>query len=308
MDPATPSLDLFLAENHGVLSRAEARRFGLSPDQITHRLRTGRWLAAGPNAYRLASAPDTWHARARAAALSCRGLVSHTSALRVWGVDGWTDHRRLHVTVAAGRRLERHGVTIFRSTAIERAGHRIVDGIPVTGVERSVLDAAAIAPERIDQTIDAVLRQRLATLTSLVDEVERAGIRGRAGAGRLRRLLAERDPSRRTPDSRFNRLVAELLVDAGLPTPVFEHEVRVGRRIARVDLAYPQMGLAIELDSARWHQDRRSFTADPRRKNRLLLAGWSVLSFTWADYAESPEYLVGAVSAALATRGPGMAS
>jgi hypothetical protein len=124
---ASDPLARHLAEHHGVISRTEAFGFGLGRHQLTHALRTGRWLLVEPNVYRLATAPDSWHARARAAALSCRGLVSHTSALRVWGVDGWGDVTRLSVTIEANRRVQRRGIDAVRSTTLDRGGSFVAD-------------------------------------------------------------------------------------------------------------------------------------------------------------------------------------
>ena len=96
-------------------------------------------------------------------------------------------------------------------------------------------------------------------------------------------------------------MVADLLEGARLPRPVFEHRVKApdGSLVAQVDLAYPVERLAIELDSVRWHFNLESFVADPRRRNRTSLAGWTVLTFTWDDYANRPEALCATVADAL---------
>ena len=98
-------------------------------------------------------------------------------------------------------------------------------------------------------------------------------------------------------------MVAGLLGGAGLPRPVFEHRVTApdGSLIAQVDLAYPAERLAIELDSVRWHFNLESFVADPRRRNQLSVVGWTVLTFTWDDYAKRPEALCATVERALRT-------
>ena len=117
----------------------------------------------------------------------------------------------------------------------------------------------------------------------------------------MRALLDVRYGESVVPDSRWNRMVETLLIDAGLPTPRLEYEVTAesGEFIARVDLAYPRQKLAIELDSIRWHHNLESFEKDPRRKNVLLVAGWRVLTFTWSDYAENPTGLTATVRSAL---------
>ena len=294
-----------VAAHHGVLTRAEALTFGTTDGQIRRRLRTGEWIIVHRGVYRVATAPDTWEARVRAAALAVRGLGSHSTSLRAWGVDGFGRSSHVHISTRHGRSARSLAgatpdVRLHRSSSMALAGGRLVAGIPVTSVTRAVVDMAALADDDgLDQIVDAVIRQGLCRLIDLVDEVERHGTAGRTGAGRLRRLLDERDPGQRLPDSRFNRLVGQLLIAAGLEPPVYEHDVRAGRRSFRLDLAYPDKGLGIECDSARWHHNRASFEADPRRRNLLLAAGYRVLSFTWSDYAQRPGELVATVRSAL---------
>lgn len=290
----------YLADHHGVFSRGHAREFGLTDRQIGRRLHSGEWIRAAPRVFRLATAPCTWEAEARTAALSSRGLISSTAALRTWSVDGHLDRVDLHVLVDHRRAPRARSATLHRGIGVGDEGGHLVSGIPVTGLERAVVDAAALLTvDELDATIDAVIRQGLTTLPALRRQLEQLGTRGRKGAGELKRLVSERLPGRALPDSRFNRLVGQLLVASELPEPTYEFEVRYrGRFVGRADLAYPAANLLVECDSARWHRDRKSFHDDPRRRNRLMLAGYRVLSFTWDDYANRPSELVAVVAAA----------
>ncbi|MEM7093263.1 MAG: hypothetical protein AAF567_09695 [Actinomycetota bacterium] len=98
-------------------------------------------------------------------------------------------------------------------------------------------------------------------------------------------------------------MVGELLTDAGLPEPTYEHDVGddVGRFVARVDLAYPSDHLAIECDSRRYHDTAEAFERDPLRRNRLVTAGWRVLNVTWRTFATHPDIVVRTVREALAS-------
>lgn len=302
-------LNRYLAAHHGVVTRSQALGLGLTPDQIRGLLRRGEWIRVHAGVYRVSTAPDTWQSRARAGALSGRGLTSHPAALRVWGVDGYERYDLVHLTTPSHRSARSLGASrsayrLHRSVRFDLADGRLIDGIPVTGIARSVFDSAALVDDaELDCIVDAVLRQRLCRLKDLVATVDEHGTNGRAGAGRLKRLLLERQPAERVPDSRFNRLVGRLLVDAGLEAPIYEHEVDVNGRRLRVDLAYPEHGLAIECDSARWHHNRRSFQLDPKRRNLLLAAGYRVLSFTWHDYVDDSKGLVAVVRAGLRKKG-----
>ncbi len=91
------------------------------------------------------------------------------------------------------------------------------------------------------------------------------------------------------------------LVQAGLPAPDTQRVVRGrgGRRTGRVDVAWPQHRLVVETDGFAFHADRRSYGADRRRGNVLVLAGWRVLRFSWEDVVERPQDVVAAVREAL---------
>lgn len=91
------------------------------------------------------------------------------------------------------------------------------------------------------------------------------------------------------------------LRQAGLPAPELQHPVRVGENTYRIDLAYPEASLAIELDGG-GHLRRDVWEADHERQNALILAGWTVLRFTWQDYHRRRHRLVREVRAALSRR------
>jgi len=290
MDPVARHL----ADHHGVITNAEAAALGLSKRTIGYRVESHYWKRIHRGVYRLAGAPVTWLGEARAAALIADGLISHRAAARVWGIGGY-DRSRIAVTVDVGRRPRlAHGVKVHRSTQMHLAGRCVKRGVPVTGTARTVLDIAGVAGRaELHSVVDAVLRQRLLRWPDLMGVWVRHSRRGRDGCGRLRELLDERFGEGRPPDSVFNRMVGDLLVDAGVGKPVFEQELcDVDRFVARVDLAYPQLKLAIELDSRLHHDNDLSFVEDRRRANRIVNLGWTLLTFTWDDYRDRPQALV----------------
>ncbi|MGH9224336.1 MAG: endonuclease domain-containing protein [Acidimicrobiales bacterium] len=80
---------------------------------------------------------------------------------------------------------------------------------------------------------------------------------------------------------------------------VRQFEVVLGGQRYFVDLAYPARRLAIELDGVTAHGGNR-FQTDRTRQNAPVLAGWTVLRFTWADVTERPDRVVAAIRLALA--------
>lgn len=293
-----------LATNHGVIARHEALDLGMTSAQVRGNLRSGRWTRIGPEVYRLAGAPATWWGSARAITLSSSGLLSHRAAARAWQLDGF-DRARLELTVPIGvRRGSTSGVRWHRSTQFQLAGELELNGVSCTGIGRTVLDLAGkLSERRLDQIVDEVLRRRMLTWPDLFDVLVRHQRRGRPGVAALRALLDRRYGEKAIPDSRWNRMVGQLLVDAGLPAPLFEYDVRdaFGRFCGRLDLAFPEQRVGIELDSRRFHLNSQSFHDDRVRSNRIVNAGWRLLHFTWEVYADRPQELVRDVRTALAS-------
>ena len=170
-----------------------------------------------------------------------------------------------------------------------------VRGVGVTTPVRTLLDLASVEPlERAESALDAALRTGLVSLSRLQWFVRAHGGRGRRGTKAIKRLLEMRPPDYVPPHSPLERRVWNLIVDAGLPTPTRQHEVRDGSHfIARVDLAYPDARIAVEADGYRWHSGRREWARDLARRNRLTGLGWHVLHVTQEDIALRPGEILG---------------
>ena len=84
---------------------------------------------------------------------------------------------------------------------------------------------------------------------------------------------------KRPPKERIDyvgRLVRQMCL-AGLPTPTreFKFAKDIGRRW-RIDIAYPDIKLAIEVDGMA-HRTRDRFMRDIEKHNELMLRGWRLL-------------------------------
>lgn len=87
-------------------------------------------------------------------------------------------------------------------------------------------------------------------------------------------------------ESRFRQLVRR----AGLPEPVSQYDVFDGDEfVARVDFAFPDFGVVIEVDGEERHTGRSPRKHDARRDRRLIALGFSPLRFYWDDVHMNPE-------------------
>jgi hypothetical protein len=118
-----------------------------------------------------------------------------------------------------------------------------------------------------------------------------------AGKKRLRNLrrgealLDEIEPKSESPMETRTRIA---MTDRGLPRPEAQWVVRTstGRFVARLDLAYPELRLAIEYDGA-WPWKQRQ--ADERRRAAVRALGWEVLVVDADDVYGDPDGFVSRV-------------
>jgi len=293
-------------QRHGLVTRAQLLEAAVSRQRISRALSRGELTLVHPGVYQAAAAPRTWHQRVLRAVLAggAGAMASHRSAAALWELDGSTRGIPEIVTprylrswaVDLGRRHESKDLHLAQPT--ERMA------IPCTGLVRTIVDLGAVQPiERVQQAVDDAIRRKLCSWDDLAHAMAMHSRQGRHGVGILRSIL-DTHFGTAVPDSQFNRLVERLLVANGLRPPLIEHVVRDadGQEIARLDLAYEPELVGIELDSRRYHLNSRAFEHDRARQNRLELAGWLILRYTWQQYTRTPQQLVTDVARAVHTR------
>jgi very-short-patch-repair endonuclease len=77
--------------------------------------------------------------------------------------------------------------------------------------------------------------------------------------------------------------------------PHFQYELDIGGRRRRIDFAYPDRKLAIEVDGYEFHSSKPQFETDRLRSNELTFAGWHVLRFSWDQVIHRPNYVVATI-------------
>jgi hypothetical protein len=286
------------AGQHGVFTTAQARACGFEGDAILRRVRSGQWIRPQRGVLAVNGHDLGWMGRLMAGCLATGGVASHRSVAVLQGFDGFRPGY-LELTVERGHRGRRPGLLVHQSRDYDLRDETVIDGIPSTGVGRMLLDLGLkVSLERQADAIDEGIRRKLVTWPDLYEVLITHARRGRDGVGPFRAILDERYGSR-VPESSWSRKVERLLVDGGLPRPELEYEVRTegGSFLGRVDLAYPDEKIAIELQSKRWHLNDTGFERDAKRRNALQLAGWLVLEYTWRAYVDTPERIISEVKA-----------
>ena len=294
------------ASQHGHITAQQCRDSGLSTGAVRRLVARGAWERVAPGVYRIVGAPLTWYGRALAAVLAAgpEALASHRTAAHLWGLEGFGPPGRIEVTVRRhSRPRRRSGVTVHETLAYDLVEPRVRWGVPTVGPARVLLDLAGIGCDELVlfRALDEIRRLRLASWPTLWGTFVLHANRGRPGIVACRSVLLRRW-GKRVPDTEFARLFGLLIEDAGLPEPVYEHEVKAGDATYSIDAAYPPASIAIELDG-KGHATEAAFEADPVRENRLKLSGWTVLRYTWHRFITAPGEVVAEVRQALGQAG-----
>lgn len=292
-------LPVFMAQ-HWLVSQDDVLGAGGNRHQIGHRLAIGRWEAVQPLVYRVVGAPLTWHGRLLAPILSAGppAAATHFAAAALHEIPG-IGTGTPELSIPRGTRLDRTEVIVHTSTDLDRCAVSPIHAVPTTDFERTILDVGRkLGDGRLLRAIEFGRRTGRTDWSSLILTLRRHARRGRPGVARLRRIIAANAHREETTDSDLELLVIALLLEHGLPEPVVHHRIFAGGRfVAEVDLAYPELKIAIELDG-RIHLDPVVHERDLPRQNDLILEGWIVLRFTWRRLQQRPESIVAEVRSA----------
>lgn len=264
---------MLVATQHEVVATRQLREIGYSTRAIGRRVAARLLTRVHHGVYTTRHTPLTFPGHCMAAVLACgpEAVISHHAAAALHDLrpvpQAWID-----VTASCTRR---HCGIRCHVSDLPEADRSTIDGIPVTTLDRTLLDYAAQANARqLRSAVEAAERQQKLNLLTLRPLLERNA--GRRGAGRLARALAELTDDPPWTMSELENQFRDLLDGAGIPMPEFN--VLIEGEL--VDAVWRRERLVIEVDSWEFHRGRAQFEADRRRDARLQLAGWRVLRVT----------------------------
>lgn len=183
---------------------------------------------------------------------------------------------------------------VLRRRSLDPADLVMLRGLPVTSLPLTVLDAAAALGNDSGRPLVDRALQRWVSFGQLHAAYCRAfGRHGSPWLGRVLRQAAD------MACSQAERMLHQLLREAGIDGWVTNHLVVLSGIEYWIDVAFVACRLAIEVDGWAWHSDVDRFAHDRRRQNALVLAGWTVLRFTWHDLTSRPQAVVAQIRAAL---------
>ena len=282
---------------HGLATRKQLLRAGVSAGEIKQRLQTGALLRTYPGVYRVGHRARSVESCYLAAVLACGdgALLSGRAAAHLLGlVKGRTP--AAEVTAPTSRRVM--GVKVRRSRRIDATDATRWRGIPVTTIERTLVDLAAVlAPDELARAFheaDVLYR----TTPEAVEAVLARRPNSR-GAANLRAVVYG---DVRVTLSRLESRFLALLREQGLPLP--ETNRAAGGR--RLDCRWADRRLTVELDGYRFHRSRHAWEQDRRREREARARGDDFRRYTYGDVFESPRLMLAELHALFPGRRPAL--
>lgn len=291
IDSKTGLLALIKKQDY-VVTRAQALSGGMSPHALSHRLRDGGpWRPLLPGVYVTVTGTPTTVQREMAAVLYGGGytVITGAAALRHHHMPA-PEGEVIDVLVPAGKKRQSISfVSVHRTTLMPG----LVMGPPLRSYAlpaRAAADAARWLTDLRDvrAVIAGAVQSKRCTITELADELRVGAIRDSA---QLRRVLAEvAEGVRSAPEAELRILILK----ARLPLPMFNPLLYLpdGTFIAQPDAWWPEAGVAIEVDSKRWHFEAADWEHTMDRHTDLGQFGIVTLHFTPHKIREEPAFVM----------------
>jgi Transcriptional regulator, AbiEi antitoxin len=291
MQQQSTTVEAMLAEmaarSHGVVTRVQLLRAGITSEEIRQRMRNGSLHRVHPGVYRVGHRARSVEATFLAAVWACGdgAVLSGRAAAHLWGIVKGSAPAP-EVTAPAKRRVQ--GVITHRARSIEATTHR---GIPVTTVPRTLVDLAS------HLSLDALARacHEAGVLHDTTPRQVEAVLAERPRVNGAKRLRAVTSGDVQVTLSELERRFQRRLKEAGLPLPKTNKPAH-GRR---VDCRWPDRRLTVELDSYRYHHSRHAWEQDRRREREARARGDEFRRYTYGDVVESPGLMLAELRALL---------
>jgi len=250
---------------------------------VSRATRDEQWRRITRGVYGKGTAPATPFEIGLGEVLATGGVASGRVACALHGFDAvivWSPD----VTVPPGSSNRRPGVrrrTLPEDRIVKVSGYRCTNAL------QTLLDVATDLDDLVwEQALESALRKRLVTVDEIV-----AALPGMPGAARMRRVLALRPPGAPATESLLEtHMVQVSRCIPGLQPPTRQFYVydEHGTFVARVDLAWPELGVFIELDGQH-HAGQPVYDAS-RETAVVATTGWLCGRFTWDEVVRNPAH------------------
>lgn len=281
------------AQQHGLFAAYQLGEMKIARGSIHTLVNNSMFARIDRGVYLLSGAADTWHRSALQNVFKAgqQALLSHESALinlKLLNEDfvSLRNGEKIPFHVTLPRESNRRVcASVHRSIYKEDLLTRIyVNAIPQVAAEYAIIESVRHMPEKIySSVIDSAIRRRITDAKKLEEVLGTLWPAPGRSKSRVENIIRgylqsskEFALAESIIEARVLRIVSMLTRRRICP----QYNVYVNGNRYRIDIAIPELKIAIEVDGFLYHSGRESFDSDKRRQNDLVTAGWTVLRFT----------------------------
>ncbi len=282
-------LDRKATTQFGLLTTGQLLQNGYSARMIADRVMKGEFRRRAKGVLQLPGSANSWEQDVMAAVLSASddAVASHRTAARLWGFRSVDNE--VEVSIRYPRRSSINGAIVHSIRDLEPQDRTEVGGIAVTTPERTICDLGLIFPEtEVHRILRHAIASGLVAPRDLWSMRLRTSRQGRNGTGVLERVLQALPENTSFAESGLEIQFLEICEQFDIITPVPQLPVRVSGRDFRLDFAWIQQRVFVEIDGAAFHSSPTQIANDGTRQNLLVQAGWIPLRFTYPDLTNHP--------------------
>jgi putative AbiEi antitoxin of type IV toxin-antitoxin system/uncharacterized protein DUF559 len=261
-------------QQHGVVTRRQLLGLGFGRRSIEHRIERGRLHPIRRGVYAVGWPQLSRDRRWMAAVLGCEpgAALSHRSAAVLWGIIG-SENSAIDVSVRRRCELRPRGLRVRSRPSLRETDVVRRNWIPLTSPLQTMVDLATeLKPLELERAVNDADKRDVIHVEPLRVGLDRYP--GTPGVKPLRELIDRLTFT--LSDSELEVRFRPIVSAAGLPQPLSKRWVNG----FEVDFHWPELGLVVETDGARFHRTPSAQTRDARRDRAHVLAGMTPLRFT----------------------------
>lgn len=274
------------SEQHGVVSRHQlTTRFDLPGWKVARTLRNGIFVEVVPGVLRLASSPETFMMRCAALQLRFRGngFLSGWTAARIRGLRKMPEGTIHFTTPSNTSQLWPEWLEIHRTgwyePRLDQERHN--DGLIVATPMRMLFGlAAAFNQFRFERAAEDAWHRKLITPQEAANYLQQHRCRGKDGVSTIERWLEKALTQGAPAQSGLEQSLLDSLDGLSLPSPIRQHPLTLpSGETVHLDIAWPDIRLAIEPGSSWWHGGDLAQRKDQARDRSCGEQGWHIIRF-----------------------------
>src|SRR3982751_5556930 len=192
MTPKSRQVWELVRRQHGVISREQLRRLGLTEDGIKHRIAIGRLYRVRRGVFAVGRPSDAPHGRWMAAVVACGdgAVLSHSSAAALWRI-GFEQPSVIELSLPSLSHREVPELRIHRRPSLRARDTATEYGIPVTTPIQTLIDMSLrLDRPGVERMINEADKYNLTHPPQLREALDARA--GEPGVARLRFILDRR--------------------------------------------------------------------------------------------------------------------